>query len=385
MKLILPFLLCASIAPVFAAPKPAKVNVAGVDVSGLDSTAMQRRLRRELGKRLDNKVLLSDGRRSIWRRRRDLGTELDLGWMTARARSGQKFVPLRLSVNQSTLQVALRRLGKYFDALPQNARIGLVQGRMKIVPEQAGRSLNLGAAVPRVKQQIESNAATKRLVLPVRTTPPNRTRSDLKGITGVLSSFSTRFNPGNVKRTTNMKVAIASINGTLVPAGKLFSLNQTVGERTQKRGYRTAIIFQNGYKVPGIGAGVSQVTGTLFNAALLAGLPIAEYRTHSRPVTYLPLGHDATVAWGSFDMKWKNSTTAPIFISYKIRGNQVTATLFGRRVAGQKVNLNVVSKTLGERRITAQLYRTIRRNGKVVKKEKIGTSNYNWKVGAWEE
>jgi vancomycin resistance protein YoaR len=371
--------------PVLAAPKLAKTNVAGVDITGLDNTARDRRLRRELGKRLDTKVLLTDGKRSVWRRRRDIGAEVDLGWIQGQLKAGQRYVPLRLRVDTSTLQRALRRLENEFHASPQNARIGLAGGRMRIVTEQVGKSLNIGASVPRVKQQIERGAADKTLRLTSRTSAPRVTRRDFKGITGMLGTFTTRFNPGNVKRTTNMRVAIKSIDGTLVAPGKTFSLNQTVGERTQARGYRTSIIFLNGYKVPGIGAGVSQVTGTLFNAALLAGLPIVEYRTHSRPVTYISLGRDATVAWGSFDNKWKNNTSAPIYINYQIKGSRATATLFGRRVPGQKVSLRVASKTLGERRIAAQLYRTIRRNGKVAKKEKVGTSNYKWNVGEWEE
>jgi len=182
-----------------------------------------------------------------------------------------------------------------------------------------------------------------------------------------------------------MRIAIKVINGTFVKPGAVFSLNKTVGERTQARGYRTSIVFLNGYKVPGIGAGVSQVTGTIFNAALLADLPIVEYRTHSRPVTYLPVGRDATVAWGSLDMKWKNNTAAPIYINYQISGTRVTATLFGKRTAGQRVSLNVVARNLGPRRKTAQLFRTTRHGAKVIKKEKIGTSNYNWKEGEWEQ
>jgi len=158
-----------------------------------------------------------------------------------------------------------------------------------------------------------------------------------------------------------------------------------VGERTQARGYRTTMIFQNGYKVAGIGGGVSQVTGTLFNAALLAGLEIVSYRTHSRPVSYLPLGRDATVAWGNFDMKFKNNTGGPIYIKYTIQGNRATATLFGRDAAIKKAQLQVRAQRQGPHAITAQLYRTVRHNGKVVAKERVGSSHYKWNVGDWEE
>jgi vancomycin resistance protein VanW len=346
---------------------------------------MARRLRRELRPKLETRVLLSDGGRKAWRRRRDLGVELDLGWMLGRAQNGARYIPLRLRVDESTLIKALRRLAPAFRTTPRNARIGLVAGHMKIVSERNGRALNVGASAARLKSQIEKNAATHQITLVPHINPPRITRGHFKGITGPLASFATRFTPGKVKRTHNMQIAIRSINSTLIKPGAVFSLNRTVGERTQARGYRTSIVFLNGYKVPGIGAGVSQVTGTLFNAALLAGLPIVEYRTHSRPVAYLPVGRDATVAWGSFDMKWKNNTPAPIYINYQIRGNRATVTLFGRRVPGQSVRLKVVARNLGPRRKTAQLFRTIRRGGKVVKKEKVGASNYNWKEGDWEQ
>ena len=121
------------------------------------------------------------------------------------------------------------------------------------------------------------------------------------------------------------------------------------------------------------------MTGTLFNAALEAGLPIVTYRTHSRPVTYISIGRDATVAWGSFDMKFKNDTGAPIYISYKIRGNRLRATLFGKDM-GRTTKISVSSKKNGIRDISANLYRVIYKNGKFQERKKIGSSHYNWKA-----
>jgi vancomycin resistance protein YoaR len=165
----------------------------------------------------------------------------------------------------------------------------------------------------------------------------------------------------------------------VVPPGGVFSLNETVGERTEARGYHNAVIFEEGEEKPGIGGGVSQVTGTLFNAALVAGLPFLQYQTHSRPVAYLPLGRDATVAYGEFDMRFKNDTPAPLYIAYKIGGSSLTATLYGRCTQGQTVRVEVRSHHDAERHITAQLFRYISVGGKLVKSEKLGTSVYSWK------
>jgi len=359
-------------------------NIAGVSVTGLTNEEALRRTRRELDRKLDTQIALTDGFRSLRRKRRDIGIELELGWMLGRARAGQKYVPLRLRANVLNAQRALRRLAPNFAAPARNARIGEVDGKVRITPHQPARTMHPGRSAVRLARDIDKNAALRTLTLSVDTKAPPITTDRFKGITGVLGRFTTRYDAGNVKRTTNMRVAIRAIDGHFLQPGKVFSLNGTVGERTQARGYRTSIIFKNGYKVPGLGAGVSQVTGTLFNAALMAGLPIVAYRTHSQPVTYLPIGRDATVSYGDFDMKFKNNTAVPIYISYKITGSRVTARLFGKPVAGRQVSVLVRRQNKAERHITAQLYRTIKQNGKVAVKERVGRSEYKWNAQNWE-
>lgn len=363
----------------------AAVRVAGVNLAGLTPDEARRRIARALSKKLDFQHTMTDGRRFIKRKRRDLGIYLAVEDMLKRAQSGQKSVPLLLDVKASELQRALSRLSPQIAFRGSPARVGEYRGKVVISPHQNVRSLNVAGATQSVIKQFRKNSGNRILRLSVIERPPALTTARLKGINARLASFSTEFNPGKVKRTNNVKLGIRSIDGTLLSNGEVFSLNKTVGERTQLRGYRTSIIFKNGYQTPGIGAGVSQVTGTLFNAALMAGLPIVEYRTHSRPVVYLPLGRDATVAWGGFDMKFKNNTGAPVYIAYKIGGSRAIATLYGaQRAKADKVSLKVNSQKLGPREIKAQLYRWIRRDSKTVK-QKVGSSHYKWNVGAWED
>ena len=40
-----------------------------------------------------------------------------------------------------------------------------------------------------------------------------------------------------------MRLSLTAINNTLVLPGAVFSFNQTVGERTRKKGYQPAPIF----------------------------------------------------------------------------------------------------------------------------------------------
>ena len=260
------------------APAPSgrfgNTNVAGISIKGLNREEAMRRLRRELAPRLNASVALTDGRIYFKRRRADFGIELDLGKMLARAGTGAAFVPLALRVDEKQFTAVLRRIEGRFALAPRPARPYLFAGKVRIQRETPWQRLNIGASVPRVAAELQRNAAAKALTLTVERHDPDLTAARLRGIDAVIGTFTTRFNPGLVGRTTNMRTAIAQIDGTLVGSGETFSLNKTVGERTVARGYREAIIFEEGKKKKGLGGGVSQVTGTLFNAALLAGVTI---------------------------------------------------------------------------------------------------------------
>jgi vancomycin resistance protein YoaR len=357
-----------------------KTNVAGVDVTGLSPVLVRQRLTRELAPRLLVKHALHEGDVQVWRARRDFGAQLDITRVLARLARGERYVPLLLKVEREAAIRALRRLASRYEVKLRDAKPIELRGKVVITPERAARTLNVGASAVALTQQIESDASQRVLKLRANVQKPHRTREDLRGIDGVIARFSTRYDTSKIGRTENMRVAIRAIDGTIVKSGSVFSLNDTVGERTAARGYKNAIIFEEGKRVEGLGGGVSQVTGTLFNAALEAGLPIVSYRTHSRPVAYLPLGRDATVAWGQFDMKFKNNTSAPVYIAYSLDERRARIVLFGKKVAARRVEMKVTSRTLGEREIRAQLFRTVRDGKKVVAKERVGTSHYKWKI-----
>lgn len=357
-------------------------NAGGVSVKGLNREEAIRRLKRELAPKLDKKIQLRAGPtndiQTVTRRRGDMGFDVNIGKMIARLERGDKYVPVFFRVDIPSAQRALRRVQNGLNTSPVNARPVYYKKKVRINSQQPGGRLNIGASAVAVRQRAESDAAQTRFPLVRDAVAPTVTTERLKGINAILATYSTDLNPGNKGRTTNVRLASDTIDGTVLKPGETFSLNDTVGQRTPQRGYRKAIIFKDQKLEPGYGGGVSQVTGTLFNAALEAGLPIVTYRVHSRPVDYIPTGRDATVYWGSFDMKFKNNTSAPVFISYNLKGSKLTARLFGRKT-GNKVKISVRQQRVSEREINAQLYRTIRRNGKVITKQRVGTSKYDWK------
>lgn len=115
-------------------------------------------------------------------------------------------------------------------------------------------------------------------------------------------------------RAHNIELAASKLNGVVLQPNDIFSYNDTVGNRTLRNGFKEAPVIINGDLTDGIGGGVCQVSGTLHAAMYLAGMEVIEATQHSRRSTYIDPGLDATVYWGSKDLKMKSNYPFPIKI-----------------------------------------------------------------------
>jgi vancomycin resistance protein YoaR len=70
--------------------------------------------------------------------------------------------------------------------------------------------------------------------------------------------------------------------------------------------------------VQDLGGGVSQMATTTFNAMFFAGLEDVEHKPHSFYIDRYPEGREATVAWGSVDLKFRNDTPYGVLISANV-------------------------------------------------------------------
>jgi vancomycin resistance protein YoaR len=292
---------------------------------------------------------------------------------------GIRSASLTFSEDQATLKKALERLAPMFKKEAVGAHPALTSGKtVTIVPGSFARALNVTSTAQRVRDALQKDPTMTRFMVVLDKTPPDLTAEKLQKITGILGQFTTQTS-AQTKRNHNIALAVESVDGTLLSPGETFSLNEIVGRRTQARGYRTATVFVNAEKVPGVGGGVSQVTGTLFNAAALAGIRIVEVNPHSRPVSYLPLGRDATVAFGDKDLRFTNTTSGSVYIGYSFVGQTLQATLWGAPPPGRTVTLTPVVNRRSPGHIDAELYRTIKQDGKVIQKERLLRHTYRWK------
>lgn len=145
----------------------------------------------------------------------------------------------------------------------------------------------------------------------------------------LLSSYTTRYDEGNVTRSINLKLAAKNINGKVLMPNEVFSYNKEVGERTTERGFRAAAGFQGGKVVQMIGGGICQVSSTLYNTVVYANLGITERHNHMFAVDYVDIGTDATVVYGSLDFKFKNTRQYPIMIKTSAQNGKLKIEIFG--------------------------------------------------------
>jgi len=130
-------------------------------------------------------------------------------------------------------------------------------------------------------------------------------------------------------RDTNLRLACEAINGVILYPGDVFSYNATLGERTAEKGYQYGTAYSGGKSIQSIGGGICQVSSSLYYCVMVADLEILTRTNHGYATTYMPLGMDATVSWGSLDFRFRNTMDYPIRIEASASGGSTTVTLHG--------------------------------------------------------
>lgn len=242
-----------------------------------------------------------------------------------------KEMNIRYKVDGPMAESYFLNYAKAMGQVGTNATITLEGDKVVHHPAKVGRKLDVTATMKRLQEQLQEGKVETLEPVINESAQPTITDKDLVSITSILGSFTTYFDGSNTSRAHNIHLASQKIHQTFIPAGGIFSFNQVVGERTPEAGYDDAPVFMGGRLVPGIGGGICQVSSTLFNTALLSGMDIVERDTHFAPVSYIPVGLDATVAWGYIDFQFKNPYSHPIYVIAEEGAGYVTITILGAK------------------------------------------------------
>ena len=281
-----------------------------------------------------------------------------------------KDVRLTATYSDDKLRSKLSAITASLARAPKNASLTLSpKGNIEHHMALTGRQADTSALYDTVAPKLSALALTVRTEIPVEETEPVITDDALASIDGVLASYHTQYTPGN--RGHNITLAAGKLNGTLVKPNDIFSFNDTVGLRTAAAGYKVAGVILDGQLADGIGGGVCQVSSTLYNAILLAGLTPTARTSHALPSAYCPPGLDATVADGQIDLQFRNQLAHSVYLLTNADGHTLTVYILGTRADLKTIRLESTGS-----RLHPSVYRLYLAGGQVIEREFLHTDSY---------
>lgn len=283
---------------------------------------------------------------------------------------------LSIEINEELLMNKINEIALNINVSPVDAKI-TDEKKFTIQKEVDGVVLDGALLFQIIKGYISSSSLIDNysVDMPVIIEKPMVTMDILNQIkTTEISSFSTPFSAKQVDRTTNLRISTETINGTIIYPGEVFSMDEALGNRTAKEGYKYAPAFSGGQVVKSMAGGICQTTTTMYNAALFANMQIIERFKHGLPVTYINKGRDATIYRNIYDLKVKNNYEYPLYIKSYIDTKKGLLTV---KIYGYKKEYNIKVTTEHNKKNNRNYYYTYRHvydlNNVFIKKELIST------------
>ena len=193
-------------------------------------------------------------------------------------------------------------------ARPVDATVELVDGKPQVVPAKPGVTYDPADVSAAFLELVTQPGGEREMKVEATVAEPEFTTADARAleIKEQVSTFTTYY-PYAEYRNINIGRAAELVDGTVLKPGEVFSLNDIVGERTRENGFTEGFIISNGIFKEDLGGGVSQMATTTFNAMFFAGLKDIEHKPHSFYIDRYPVGREATVAWGSVDLRFRTT------------------------------------------------------------------------------
>lgn len=194
---------------------------------------------------------------------------------------------------------------------------------LELIPGKKGYGFDLEEAASLLEQTADDELTR----VPMRYLDPVLSEADI-WYQDTLGYCKTEYTD-NENRNENLRLACAKLDGIILQPGETLSYNETLGQRTQAAGYKPAPAYSGTELVDEIGGGICQVSSTLYLSSLFAELKIVERKNHGFPANYIPLGLDATVNWGTTDLKIRNDYDLPVKIRAEVSDGYVKVRIMG--------------------------------------------------------
>lgn len=263
---------------------------------------------------------------------------------------GDKVFALTYDIDKSKAKALLKENKSNLNQDAQNNGLKLESGKFVYVEGHEGVEVNIDKSVTDIaaymNQKWDGKEAT--VTLNAELVEPKGSQEELAKVQDLLGAYSTDFSSSAAGRAKNVKNGASRINGTILYPGDEFSVHDAVTPFNEENGYALAGSYENGTTVETYGGGICQVSTTLYNAVIRAELEITERHAHSMIVGYVEPSMDAAISGEYKDLKFKNTTDAPVYLEGYTENGIIHFNVYGEesREAGRKVEF--VSETISE-------------------------------------
>lgn len=281
-------------------------------------------------KDLNIQVNIADTEKKIFAYGRS-GNIMQQWWERVKGWFGSEPIHYEVTLADAKLHKNIAQIAQILSGGMKNAAIVKGDdGAYHVQPELPHMVFDAKRVEDKVRENIRLQKTDPVPLAPTQIEKPSITKEMLAGIDSVLGECTTYFG-GDYNRGSNIILAAHTINGTFLNPGEVFSYNNRTGARTAAAGYLAAPVFIDGKLEPGTGGGVCQVSTTLFNAVLVAGMEVVTRTPHFAPVGYIEIGRDATVSYGSIDFAFRNSMPNATYIMTDAAEGYVTIKILGKK------------------------------------------------------
>ena len=370
------------------------ITVNGIDVGGLTKEQAAKKIAAQMKvNATDYEITVSYEDKSIVLKSKDFeysainSSALDdaknycISVMKGEAKKQKRNYTCAVTLSKKCQKELGEKVGKVIHKDPVNATIEKANDRgLVFVDEQKGYDLDKEAFFKQLGTVIAEQKTKAKIVPKVKFKEPTIKKAELTENMQELSSFSTT-STNNANGTANMTKAMNMCNGTVIEPGQVWSFNATTGNSEDRSaGWLPAGAYSGGYVVQSVGGGICQASTTIYVAALYANLGVVERSAHAWQSAYAAPGFDATVDYRSLDLKLKNTSKYPVYLSCGASGRVMTCKIYGsKKDFFDKVEIftETTSRVPGEY-FTVRTYRKVTLNG-TSKTTTLNNSKYSLK------
>ncbi len=239
-----------------------------------------------------------------------------------------------IEINNNNLQKEIGEIYEDTYVKPIEPTLEVKGEKIELIKGKSGKEIDKNELVNTIISKVNSKEITNSNISIQEEYKVKNTKikdEQLEGVDYKISSATTYFGGTGYNRGLNIENATNKVDGTILMPNEEFSYEEAVSPVTLDNGDYLAPVIVNGTHAQAAGGGVCQLSTTIYNTQLTAGIEPIERHNHSKAIGYAKRGLDATLAEGYKNLRFKNPYDYPIYIdAYTIDG-QLTVDFWSNK------------------------------------------------------